>query len=129
MLMSLSAGYGPVIQNYQQHAEGDLAPRPPALNSIALSEEEVRERLQGQSEQGEVLLMSYIPARLPLEIFLRQHVREITSNNLPVAVVKDPDLKTCHVMSVNQSFREDLAEHSYQFSCQRNVSYRDASKG
>ena len=32
-------------------------------------------------------------------------------------MVKDANLKMYHVMSVKQSLREDLAEHSYQFSC------------
>ena len=31
--------------------------------------------------------------------------------------VRDYDIKMYHVMSVKQSLREDLAEHSYQFSC------------
>ena len=48
---------------------------------------------------------------------MRQHVEEIASNNLPVAVVRDNDLKMYHAMSMKQSFREDLAEHCYQFSC------------
>ena len=31
--------------------------------------------------------------------------------------MKDANLKICHVMSVKQTLREDLAEHAYQFSC------------
>ena len=32
-------------------------------------------------------------------------------------MVKDANLKMYHVMSVKHCLREDLAEHSYQFSC------------
>ena len=40
----------------------------------------------------------------------------MSANNSSVAVVKDANLKMYHVMSVKKSLREDLAEHSYQFS-------------
>ena len=40
----------------------------------------------------------------------------MTANSSAVAVAKDSNLKLYHVMSVKQSLREDLAEHSYQFS-------------
>ena len=44
-------------------------------------------------------------------------MEETNSSNSAIVVSKDSDLKMYHVMSVKQSFREDLAEHSYQFSC------------
>ena len=48
---------------------------------------------------------------------LARHLSDVTADSSAVAVVKDSDLKMYHVMSVKQSLREDLAEHSYQCSC------------
>ena len=56
-------------------------------------------------------------AGLPPATLLARHLSEVTANSSAVAVVKDSNLKMYHVMSVKQSPREDLAEHSYQFSC------------
>ena len=58
-----------------------------------------------------------IPAGLPPATLLARHLSDVSANNSAVAVVKDPNLKLEHVMSVKQSLREDLAEHSYHFSC------------
>ena len=44
-------------------------------------------------------------------------MHEVKTSSSVVAIVKDSDMKMYHVMSVKQSLREDLAEHSYQFSC------------
>ena len=54
---------------------------------------------------------------MPPSTILARHLTEVSANNSEIAVVKDTKLKMCHVMSVKQSLREDLAEHSYQFSC------------
>ena len=48
---------------------------------------------------------------------LANHLSDVTANSSAVAVVKDSNLRMYHVMSVKQSLREDLAEHSHQFSC------------
>ena len=48
---------------------------------------------------------------------LAKYLTEVSVNNSEVAVVKDVNLKMYHVMSVKQTLREDLAEHSCQFSC------------
>ena len=56
-------------------------------------------------------------AGLPPSTVLARHIADVSANNSSVAVVKDANLKMYHVMSVKQSLREDLAEHSYQFSC------------
>ena len=53
---------------------------------------------------------------MPPSTILAQHLTEVSANSA-VAAVKDATLKMYHVMSVKQSLREDLAEHSYQFSC------------
>ena len=55
--------------------------------------------------------------RLPPSTVLARHIADVSANNSSVAVVKDANLKMYHVMSLKQSLREDLAEHSYQFSC------------
>ena len=53
----------------------------------------------------------------PPATLLARHLSDVTGNSSAVAVVKDSELKMYHVMSVKQSLREDLAGHSYQFSC------------
>ena len=58
-----------------------------------------------------------MPAGLPPATVLARHLTDVTTNSSAVAVAKDSNLKMYHVMSVKQSLREDLAEHSYQFSC------------
>ena len=58
-----------------------------------------------------------VPARMPPPTILARHLMEVSANSSDIAVVKDRNLKMYHVMSVKQSLREDLAEHSYQFSC------------
>ena len=63
-------------------------------------------------EQGEDIRC--VPAGLPHDA---RHLHEVKTSNSAVTVVKDSDLKMYHVMSVGQSPRGDLAEHSYQFSC------------
>ena len=54
---------------------------------------------------------------MPPSTILARHLTQVSANNSSVAVVKDANLKMYHVMSVKQSIREDLAQHSYQFSC------------
>ena len=54
---------------------------------------------------------------MPPSTILARHIADVSANNASVAVVKDANLKMYHVMAVKQSLREDLAEHSYQFSC------------
>ena len=87
---------------------------PSILSDNALSEEQVKEPSQEQLEQGEAVRSA--PVGLPPETWLRRHVDEISASHSAVAVVKDPDLKMYHGMSVKQSLKEGLAEHSYQFS-------------
>ena len=53
-------------------------------------------------------------AGLPPSTILARHLTDVTANS---SVVKDSSLKLYHVMSVKQSLGEELAEHSYQFSC------------
>ena len=48
---------------------------------------------------------------------LARLLTEVSANNSSVALVKDANLTMYHVMSVKQTFREDLAEHSYLISC------------
>ena len=99
--MSLNAGYGPLIESYQ--------------HSITLTDEQARCYQLKEQEQREDVRC--VPAGLPPEILLARHLREVKTSNSANAVVKNSDLKMYHVMSVKQSLREDLAEHSYQFSC------------
>ena len=89
---------------------------PPALNAISLTEEQIQRRCQ-LMDQGQRDDPRYIPAGLPPATMLANHLSDVTANSSAVAVVKDSNLKMYHVMSVKQSLREDLAEHSYQFSC------------
>ena len=108
--MSLNAEYRLAIQRYQGTAWlHSLPPLPqllfPKKTCGVLSRNTKRE------------VISCCQAGLPPEARLTQHVEEITSNNSHVAVIRDPNLKMYSVMSVKQSSREDLAEHSYQFSC------------
>ena len=107
-LMSLNAGYGPLIESHQQHAEGEGL-HLPTVNSITLTDDQVQLKEQEQRED-----VKCVPAGLALETLLARHLHEVKTSNSAVAVV---NLKLYHVMSVKQSLREDLAEHSYQFSC------------
>ena len=52
----------------------------------------------------------------PSEQWLQQHLEELFKKTSPT-IVWDKNVKMYHVMSAKQSFREDLDEHSYQFSC------------
>ena len=111
-LMSLNLGYGSLIESYQSE-RGD--PESPTLNSVTLTEEEVQNRSEEVDQRVES--REDTPAGMPPTTVLAKHLTEVTANNSAVAVVKDANLKMYHVMSVKQSLREDLAEHSYEFSC------------
>ena len=91
-LMSLNAGYGPLIERCQQQTN-DAGLSPPLVSPVALSDEQVRDRYleQGEQEQGEKIRSS--PAGLPPETLLARHLREVKTSNSAVAVVKDSDLK------------------------------------
>ena len=114
-LMSLNAGYGPLIERHQQQTDS-AGLNPPFLSPIALSDEQVQGRYQeqGELEQGEIVRS--IPAGLPPETLLARHVHEVKISNSAVAVVQSSDLKMYRVMSVKQSLREDLAEHFFQLA-------------
>ena len=104
--MSLDIGYGSLIDDYQRE-EAD--PGPPVLNSLTSTEEgcdDLDQRVENDSR--------CMPA---LSTLLARHIADVSANNSSVAVVRDANLKMYHVMSVKQSLFEDLAEHSYQFSC------------
>ena len=110
-LMSLNVGYGSLIENYQR--EGN--PDPPALSSVTVTDDEVsmyRDELDQKCDRA-----PDISAGMPPPTILARHSTEVSVNKSEIAVVKDANLKMYHVMSVKQTLREDLAEHSYQFSC------------
>ena len=112
-LMSLNKGYGSLTEDYQQ---ADMGLNPPMLSSISLTEEEVQDHRDGLDQRtGDGLRC--MRARLPPSTILARHLTDVTANSSAIGVVKDSSLKLYHVMSVKQSLREDLAEHSYQFSC------------
>ena len=48
---------------------------------------------------------------------LSLHLSEMSKGTSEVVAVKDGNFKMYHAMSAKQTLREDLAEHSYQFSC------------
>ena len=83
------------------------------LNSVLLTEEESANR----PEPERIDRYSAAPAAMPPPTVLARHLTEVSANNSDVAVVRDANLKMYHVMSVKQTLREDLAEHSHQFSC------------
>ena len=113
--MSLNVGYGSLIQEHQREP-GDMGLNPPLLDPISLTEDEAQERCDlMEQRQGDVLRC--IPAGLPPATLLAHHLADVSANSSAVAVVKDFSLKLHHVMSVKQSLRKDLTEHSYQFSC------------
>ena len=115
--MSLNVGYGSLIEDYQREPEDKGLNPPPVLNSISLTEEQAQERCDlVEQEPGETLRC--IPAGLPPATLLARHLTNVTANSSAVAVVKDSNLKLYHVMSVKQSLREHLAEHSYQRDAQ-----------
>ena len=78
---------------------------------------QVNKAIYGRVEQEQREEIRSIPAGLPPETLLARHVHEAKASNSAVAVVKDADLTMYDVMSVKQSLRQDLAEHSYQCSC------------
>ena len=87
-----------------------------SLNSITLTEDQVQGcyRSMEQEQREDVRC---IPAGMPPATLLARHLFDVKTSNSAMAVVKDSDLKMYHVMSVKQSLREDLAEHSCHFSC------------
>ena len=110
-LMSLNVGYGSLVESYQNEGNSD----PPELNSVTLTDEEVqtyRDELDKRCDRLQNIL-----AGMPPSTVLARHLFEVSVNNSEIAVVKDANLKMYHAMSVKQTLREDLAEHSYQFSC------------
>ena len=110
-LVSLNVGYGSLVESYQNEERFV----PPELNSVTLTDEEVltyRTELDQRRDR-----ISNIPASMPPPTTLARHLAEVSASHSEVAVVKDANLKMYHVMSVKQTLREDLAEHSYQFSC------------
>ena len=110
-LMSLNVGYGSLIERYQSANSSTL----PVLNSVILTDEEVftyRDESEVSSDRTQAA-----PAGMPPSTVLARHLTEVSVNNSEIAVVRDANLEMYHVMSVKQTLREDLAEHSYQFSC------------
>ena len=110
-LMSLNVGYGSLIEDYQR--EGVDAD-PPTLNSVTLTDEEAQTCSDELDQRVESTACA--PVGMPPSTILARRLTEVSANNSSVAVVKDANLKMYHVMSVKQSLREDLAEHSYQFN-------------
>ena len=109
--MSLNVGYGSLIERYQSESGS----APPTLNSVILTDEEVltyRDESDGRSDR-----IQAAPAGMAPSTVLARHLTEVPVNNSEVVVVRDANLKMYHVMSVKQTLHEDLAEHSYQFSC------------
>ena len=102
-LMSLNVGYGSLTERYQSENSSVS----PELNSAILTDEEVLTYRHESGERSDQRQAA--PAGMPPCTAL--------ANNSEVAVMKDANLKTYHVMSVKQTLREDLAEHSYQSSC------------
>ena len=90
-LLSMNAGYRSLIQQYQEINRMPL--KAPYLNSVSLTSEQVFSA-SASAVQGEVA--------------------ERRSYDLG-GKRKGNDLRLYHVVSVKQSLREDLAEHSYQF--------------
>ena len=113
-LMSLNLGYGSLIEDYQRDRE-DMGHNPPELNSISQTKEEARDD-RDRVDQGTGNGSRCLPAGLPPATVLTRHLTDVTDNSSAVAVEKDSSLKLHHVLSVKQSLREDLAEHSYPFS-------------
>ena len=85
------------------------------MNSVTLTDEEVL-TYRDESDGGNDRIPA-APAGMPPSTVLARHLTEASVNNSEIAVVRDANLKMYHVMSVKQTLREDLAEHSYQFSC------------
>ena len=111
-LMSLNVGYGSLLESYQQ--EG-VNVDPPELSSIILTEEKAQTYSDELNKRTNYT--NDTPAGMPPSTILARHLTEVSANHSEIAVVKDTNLKMYHVMSVEQSLRKDLAEHSYQFSC------------
>ena len=84
--------------------------KPFRSESVAISEEQVYERVREQEEQGEAIRHTpagFLPetelARIIPDTALRQHIEVTNSSNsavVVVVVVKDSDLKMYHVVSV-----------------------------
>ena len=53
---------------------------------------------------------------MPLPTMLARST-EMLANNTETTGVKDANLKMYHVMLVEQTLRDDLAEHAFQFTC------------
>ena len=85
------------------------------MNSVILADEEVLTYRDESDERSDRIQAA--PAGMPPFTVLARHLTEVSVNNSEIAVVRDANLKVYHVMSVKQTLREDLAEHSYQFSC------------
>ena len=83
-LMSLNAVYGSVIDSYQE--EG-VEQRSPLLNSISLTEEEVKVRREEVDQRLAEGLWN-VPAGMPPSTVLAQHLTEVSANSA-VAIVKD----------------------------------------
>ena len=111
-LVSLNVDYGSLVENYRQ--EG-VNVDPPELSSITLTEKEAQNYSDELNKR--IDSTSDTPAGMPPSTFLARHLTEVSANHSEIAVVKDPNLKMYHVMSVKQFLRKDLAEHSHQFSC------------
>ena len=110
--MSLNVGYGSLIEDYQRLSE-NMGLNPPVLIFISLPEEQAHERCEMMEQEQRDALRCF-PAGLPPATLLAQRLSDVTANSSAVAEVRDSNLKLYHVMSVEQSLREDLAEHSYQ---------------
>ena len=101
--LSLNVGYGSLVESYQKEGNAN----PPELNSVALTEDEVRAYKDDLNKK--YVSVEDIPVGMPPSTTLARHLTEVSANSSETAVVKDTNLKMYHVMSVKQPLREDLA--------------------
>ena len=121
-LMSLELGYGSILERYQQESQSIVeryqqarSVSKPVLNSVFLTDEELVAR---RNEHLEVDSQSQVAnAAMPPPTRLSLLGSELAIHSVRMEGVKNTSLKMYHVMSVKQTWREDLAEHAYQFSC------------
>ena len=132
-LMSLELGYGSILERYQQEGESIAQryqqPRSesrPVLNSVLLSDEEFLARrnnhlkVDAHSQAASAAMPP--PTRLSL-LNPELAIHSVGSQGMKDAVKNANRHKMYHVMSVEQTLREDLAEHAYQFSCRQPIGH------
>ena len=120
-MMSLELGYGSIIERSQQARDAveryqqRSSETPVYLDSVILTDEEVSARASDQHD--EIAHSSAVPAIMPPSTRLAGSAQRKVESQVHAVAPKDSSLKLYHVMSVNQTLREDLAECAYQFSC------------